>query len=106
MKLFMTSPASSLAIAAGQNAGSAKRLRIIFMALAFCVIARSTRMRWVAKKFSTPCCTHPDNRDTKDESPVRIVEDSFSFLGMITSEIAAVQHQVERSILNRACQAV
>ncbi len=42
----------------------------------------------MAKKFSTPCCTHPDSRETKDESPIWTVEDSgFPFLGITTSNL-------------------
>src|SRR5580704_12979184 len=47
---------------------------------------RSTRIRCVAKKFSTPCCIHPDRRETKDDSREwAIVGSCLTVLGIMTS---------------------
>src|SRR5208283_2609865 len=69
-------------------------------------MAKSTRIRCVAKKFSTPCCTHPVSRETKDDSRVCCVVDScLVTLGMMTTSVfAALQHQLECSIRCTVCQ--
>src|ERR1022692_3668980 len=75
------------------------------MTSAFCCVIRLTKMRCVAKKFSTPCCTHPDSKETKDDSRERAVLNSdLTVLGIMTSVFAALQHQVKPSIPCADCQ--
>src|ERR1035438_5376859 len=86
MKFDIPSPASSVRTVTGQNAEPAICSRTKFMALAFWRIARSTRIRCVAKKFSTPCCTHPDSKETNDDSRAwAVVGSGLIALGMMTS---------------------
>src|SRR5271169_3071189 len=68
-------------------------------------MARSTRIRCVAKKFSTPCCTHPDSKETKDDSrETAVLNSDLIVLGIMTSIFAALQHQLKRSICCATCQ--
>src|SRR5208283_2875318 len=86
IKLDRPSPTTSDNIAVGQYGESPSPSRTKLMAPLFWRMARFTRIRCVANKFSIPCCTHPDSRATEDDSGAWVLTAPvFTFLGMTTS---------------------
>src|SRR4051812_18580083 len=98
MKLEVPSTASSVRIATGEFSGSVSMSRKLFIANAFCRIARSTSTRCVAKKLSTPCCTQPVIRVRKEEGGAVLVSLA------IKASIAALQQQEKLRTLAPVCQ--
>ena len=82
MKLVMTSPANSLATAAGQKSGSAKRLRTMFMSIGI-LGHRQIDQDALGREEILDALLHPSRQQrTKDESPCGLRTRAFHSLAL------------------------
>src|SRR5579871_252871 len=98
----MPSSATSLRMAVGERCGSESCCRTACITLAFCRIARSSRMRCVAKRVCTPCCPQPESTEIRVGSLGGAV--SCFAGGICCLRFAALQHHLKYTSSIYLCQ--